>query len=238
MQGCEPLERTNQQRAGMGKRYQHPSALTGDGEECGKERNRPPMSLYHDVMEARTPLIEAFGPLGITYYIGGSVSSSLHGMARRTQDVDVIADIGPAQVRSLVQALQNDYYVDEQAWQDAVRRGFPYNVLHLGTMLKVDLIPLKRRAFTREEARRAQTHVLEAGTRPVRVASAEDAVLTKLEWFEMGGRSSARQWNDILGIIKQQGAALDVPYLGQWADVLGVRDLLERALVEAGLKRP
>ncbi len=47
----------------------------------------------------------------------------------------------------------------------------------------------------------------------------------------MGGRSSARQWSDIFGIIKQQGAAHDVLYLAQWVDVLGVRDLLERALV-------
>lgn len=45
-------------------------------------------------------------------------------------------------------------------------------------------------------------------------------------------------WNDILGIMRQQGAALDVPYLMQWADVLGVRDLLEQALVEAGLRQP
>lgn len=196
------------------------------------------MSLYHEVMEALTPLIEAFERLGITYYIGGSVSSSLHGLARRTQDVDVIADIGPGQVSALVQALQSDYYVDEQAWRDAVRRGLPYNVIHLGTMLKVDLIPLKRRAFTREEARRAQPHVLEAGTRPVRVASAEDAILTKLEWFQLGGRSSGRQWTDILGVLQQQGTALDLPYLAYWADVLGVRDLLEQALVEAGLKQP
>lgn len=148
------------------------------------------MSMYHEVMEALTLLVEAFEQLGITYYIGGSVSSSLHGLARRTQDVDVIADIKPGQIRSLVQALQSDYYLDEQAWQDAVRRGFLYSVLHLKTMLKVDLIPLKQRAFTREEARRAQRYILEVGTRPVRVASAEDAILTKLEWFEMGGRSS------------------------------------------------
>ncbi len=47
----------------------------------------------------------------------------------------------------------------------------------------------------------------------------------------MGERSSARQWNDILGIMKQQGVTLDVPYLAQWADVLGVRDLLERNLL-------
>jgi hypothetical protein len=196
------------------------------------------MSLYHDVIEALTPLVEAFERLGIVYYIGGSVSSSLHGMARRTQDVDLIADLQPNQVRPLAQALQSDYYLDDQAWQDAVRRGLPYNVIHLNTMMKVDLIPLKRRAFTREEARRAQTQILEAGTRPVRVASAEDAILTKLEWFELGGRSSGRQWNDILGILKRQGAALDLGYLARWADALGVRDQLERALVEAGLKQP
>jgi hypothetical protein len=196
------------------------------------------MSIYHDVMDALTPLVDAFEQLGIAYYIGGSVSSSLHGLARRTQDVDVIVDIGANQVRLLVQRLQRDYYVDEQAWQDAVRRGLPYSVIHLGTMLKIDLMPLKRRSFTREEASRAQAHVLEAGTRPVRVASAEDAILTKLEWFDMGGRSSSRQWNDILGIIKQQGAALDFSYLAQWADVLGVRDLLDQALVEAGFKQP
>src|SRR5262249_49802165 len=136
-----------------------------------------------------------------------SVSSSLHGVARQSQDVDVIADIRPDQVSALVQALQRDYYIDEQAWQAAIRHGQPYNVIHLHNMLKVDLIPLKRRAFTREEARRAQPHLLEAGTRPVRIASAEDAVLTKLEWFEMGGRSSGRLWNDILGIMRRQGAA-------------------------------
>jgi hypothetical protein len=50
--------------------------------------------------------------------------------------------------------------------------------------------------------------------------------------------ADARQWNDIVGIIKQQGAALDVAYLTQWAHVLGVRDLLERVLVEAGLNQP
>ena len=196
------------------------------------------MAMYHDVMEALTPLVDAFEQLGIEYYIGGSVSSSLHGLARRTQDVDVIAAIGSSQVRLLVQRLQRDYYVDEQAWQDAVRRGLPFSVIHLGTMLKIDLMPLKRRAFTREEANRAQAHILEAGTRPVRVASAEDAILTKLEWFEMGGRSSSRQWNDILGIMKQQGTALDFPYLAQWAEALGVREMLEQALVEAGFKQP
>ena len=74
------------------------------------------MSLYHEVIEALLPLLQAFDQLGISYYIGGSVSSSLHGLPRRTQDVDVIVDIPLAQVHSLFQLLQSEYYLDEQRW--------------------------------------------------------------------------------------------------------------------------
>ncbi|HET8850915.1 MAG TPA: hypothetical protein VFN02_00160 [Ktedonobacteraceae bacterium] len=73
------------------------------------------MSLYHEIVEALVPLVNEFEQHGIVYYIGGSVSSSLHGIARRTNDVDIIAQIRPPQVRALVQALQHDYYVDEAA---------------------------------------------------------------------------------------------------------------------------
>ena|SRR5579859_3905068 len=175
------------------------------------------MSIYREIIEALNPLINAFDQIGIFYYVGGSVSSSLHGIGRRTQDVDVIADIQLYQVQRLVQILQNDYYVDEQALSDTVKRSLPYNIIYLGTMMKIDLMPLKQRAFTQEEARRAQDHVLEAGTRALRIAAAEDAILTKLEWFNMGGRTSPRQWNDILGVLKQQGTKLDLHYLDIYA---------------------
>lgn len=60
------------------------------------------MSVYHEIIEALKPLINAFDQIGIFYYIGGSVSSSLHGVYRRTLDVDVIADIQPYRVQRLV----------------------------------------------------------------------------------------------------------------------------------------
>jgi len=107
----------------------------------------------------------------------------------------VIAAIEPEQVHSLVLALQHEYYLDEQAWKDSVRRALPYNVIHLNTMMKVDLIPLKQRALTREEARRAHPQTLEAGTRPVRIASAEDAVLTKLEFQHVTSTLTLLQQN-------------------------------------------
>jgi hypothetical protein len=43
---------------------------------------------------------------------------------------------------------------------------------------------------------------------------------------------SERQWRDVLGVMKIQQGALDVDYLREWAEHLGVSDLLERALEE------
>ncbi len=67
----------------------------------------------------------------------------------------------------------------------------------------------------------------------VSVASAEDTLLAKLEWYRMGGEVSERQWRDVLGALKVQAGALDLEYLHRWASELGVDDLLERALTQS-----
>ena len=61
------------------------------------------------------------------------------------------------------------------------------------------------------------------------VASPEDMILTKLEWFRKGGEVSDRQWRDVRGLLKLQAGELDDAYLSKWAGTLGVDDLLERA---------
>ena len=187
------------------------------------------------IFDAITPIVEALEHLGVNYHIGGSVASSIYGIIRATIDADLVANLELKHVRPLVKLLEADYYIDEDSVRDAVKRRGSFNAIYLDTMLKVDVFIPKSRLFDQEELRRIQLQPLIEGFRPFYVASPEGTILNKLEWYRMGGEVSDRQWNDILGVLKVQGANLDMAYLQRWAVALKVSDLLERALVDAGL---
>ncbi len=179
-------------------------------------------------------VIEALEALDVPYLIGGSLASAVHGVARATLDTDLVADLRSEHAEPLAEALGDAFYVDVEAIRDAIRRRSSFNVIHLETMFKVDVFACKWRPFDQVQFERRRAQVI--ATEPERtayVASPEDTVLTKLEWYRMGGEVSDRQWRDVLGVLKVQGERLDLAYLRRWAVTLGVADLLERALTEA-----
>lgn len=189
-----------------------------------------------EILAAITPIVKAFEQLEITYHIGGSVASSAYGFIRATIDADLVAELRMEHVRPLVKQLEADYYIDADAVRDAIRRRSSFNAIHLDTMMKFTVFIPKTRPFDQEELRRVRQAALVEGTRPFYMASPEGTILNKLEWYRMGGEVSDGQWNDILGVLKVQATALDMAYLQRWARALQVTDLLERALVDAGLK--
>jgi hypothetical protein len=73
--------------------------------------------------------------------------------------------------------------------------------------------------------------------RRLHVHPPEDILLQKLRWYRLGAEVSDRQWRDVAAIVRVQGARLDRAYLREGANILGVSDLLERALGEAPPER-
>ncbi|HJT56197.1 MAG TPA: hypothetical protein VJ761_06870 [Ktedonobacteraceae bacterium] len=192
----------------------------------------PPFALF-----AMVPVVDAFEQLGVPYYIGGSVASLHYGIYRTTADADLIANLRVEHVKPLVRLLKGTYYIDEDMIRDAIQHRSEFNVLHLETMFKVDVFIQKARSFDQEVRRRVQRNTLKTidENRLFYLESPEDVILNKLEWYKMGGGVSDRQWNDILGVLKVQGATLDIAYLRKWAATLDVTELLDRALEDAGL---
>ena len=168
--------------------------------------------------------------LGIAYHLGGSYASSIHGVPRQTQDVDLVVDVDESSVADLLARLPDGYYRDLESAREAVRSRGSFNLVHLASGVKLDLFVVGAGPFDRQELSRSREVVLPSvPDRPLRVKSAEDTILRKLQWFRRGGEVSDRQWGDVRGILQSQGSALDFDYLDRWARTLGIDDLLERA---------
>ncbi|MCK5075539.1 MAG: hypothetical protein KAR38_04140 [Calditrichia bacterium] len=191
-----------------------------------------------DILQAIRPIISAFDKLSIPYYISGSIASSIYGIARATMDVDIVADIKIENTSSLKQILENEYYIDENMIKDAIRKFSSFNLIHLETMIKIDVFIHKRQSYQEESLRRKQKDTLEDSedASEFYFSSPEDIILNKLQWYEIGNRISERQWLDVIGVIKVQHKNLDDGYLRKWGKDLGLLDLLIKAFHEAGLE--
>ena len=106
--------------------------------------------------------------------------------------------------------------------------------MHLESVQKVDLFVLGDGVLDRRQLEgRVRVVVTDDPPRELWIGSAEDQVLRKLSWYRSGGEVSDRQWRDVVGILAVQGSRLDAEQLRAVAEVLGLSDLLERALAEA-----
>jgi hypothetical protein len=174
----------------------------------------------------------AFESLRIPYLIGGSVASSARGIGRATFDTDIVARIAPEQVDPFASRLGKDWYVDREAAQRGIASGRAFNVIHMWSSDKYDIFPAAG-AFHISQLERASLTPLETEGDVVEcpVATAEDILLAKLQWYRLGGEVSDRQWNDVLGVLAAN-PGFDLAYAREWARQLQVEDLLEKALAE------
>lgn len=163
---------------------------------------------------------------GIPYMLTGSLACSMYGEPRSTNDIDIVIEPTRPQLMALVQLFQRlGMFAQPEAALAAFHNWTQFNVMDSRNCWKVDLIFRKRREFSATEFQRRETHEVQ-GMR-LTVATAEDVVLSKLEWNKIG--ESERQLNDVAGILKLRSDTLDFDYIEHWVDVLDLRQQWDAA---------
>jgi len=189
--------------------------------------------MSNDPVSITVQVTQALEKIGVLYFIGGSLASTFYGMIRTTQDSDIIADLHEDHISSLASELQKDFYLDTEMILEAIQHRSCFNIIHRETMFKVDIFIPSPRPFILLQFARARREMLSSTQELAAfVASAEDTLLAKLEWYRLGGEVSDRQWRDVLGVLKIQAGSLDLAYLYKTAKEINVLDLLEQALKE------
>ena len=150
----------------------------------------------------------------------GSLAMSFYARPRMTRDIDLVVALEAVQAEQLAGALGADYYVDIGAVTAALRAARPWNIIHMPSIVKIDLIPRKDTPYRRAEFERRRRVEL-AGV-PLWIVSVEDLILSKLEWSRES--RSEQQRRDVRLLLE---APLDRTYVNDWAARLGLDGLLQ-----------
>jgi hypothetical protein len=157
---------------------------------------------------------------GISYMLTGSLAMSYYARPRMTRDIDLVVAFESVKIEQLTGRLGAEYHADAGAVAASLRSGRPWNIIHVPSVVKIDLIPRKDTAYRRAEFERRRRVEL-AGV-PLWIVSIEDLILSKLEWSRES--RSEQQRRDVALLL---AAPLDRAYLDQWAARLGLEGLLK-----------
>lgn len=169
-----------------------------------------------------------FERLGAPYRIVGSMASMAYSEPRFTNDIDFLVDLKTEHVATLVAEFPGpEFYLAAMAAEDAIRQRRQFNILHIPSGLKLDIIQRKDTEFSRLDITHGQ-RLTNHGYYDAWFGSAENVILMKLRYFQEGG--SDKHLRDVASVLLVQDQAIDRNYVTKWAESLGI--LAEWELVQ------
>jgi len=204
---------------------------SGKGRRRGAKRPVAPcMRLsYHSFMLSELEILKdvcsRLDKARIEYMLTGSMAMNYYAQPRMTRDIDIVAELEESDAGKLTSLFEPEYFVPEDALRTALRERSMFNLLHLESVVKVDLIVRKPAPYRRTEFARRMKVQLPGFT--AWLVSREDLILSKLAWAK--DTESELQMRDVRNLLSLE---VDMGYLRQWAPKLGVSELLEDCLRE------
>lgn len=135
------------------------------------------MSAELEVLQDAVSRLEG---AAIAYMLTGSVALSYYAEPRMTRDIDLVVELADRDPASVVALFAPEYYVAEADVARAIAARAMFNILHLGKIVKLDIIVRKDTAYRRREfERRARVRLpgFDAW-----IVSRENLILSKLAW--------------------------------------------------------
>lgn len=175
------------------------------------------MSDELDVLKSVTAQLDG---AGIPYMVTGSMAANFYTVPRMTRDINLVIELSERDVDRVTRLFQEEYYVDRDMVQRAIRDQAMFNMIHNALVVKVDCVVRKETDYRREEFGRRRA-VSIAG-RQVFIVSPEDLILSKLDWAKES--RSQVQLDDVRNLLRSV-QELDRAYLTRWADRLGLSSL-------------
>jgi hypothetical protein len=179
---------------------------------------------YLEVLSAAVNAL-SFPPL--PYCLIGALALGAYGRPRATHDVDLLVLTDSATSHSYLDPLRAKGFVVAADWHEAnpMARNVVMRLKHTSAPdFPLDLIfatsPLHKNALERRKS-------IDLHRTQVSVSSAEDLILLKLS------ASRPRDFDDVMGIVGNAGASLDLDYLWSWAERLGLQSELHYVLISA-----
>jgi len=170
-------------------------------------------------------VVEILNEHEVPYMLVGSLSTNFHSVVRSTKDADIVVDANLGETGRLLARECDQLSLDPQFGFESVTATRKLVLrTQQGDEFIVELFGISDDPHDQERfGRRLCVDWL---GRPTWIASAEDALVTKLRWSLSIGRE--KDVADARNLIASKGDALDWPYVETWCDRHGTRPLLDR----------
>ena len=163
----------------------------------------------------------------IPFMLTGAWSVIYYARPRASHDIDLVVELKEKEIPRILKVfkkLSSKYLVQLDDIKDAIEKKDMFNIIHLPTMLKIDFWLLKDDLFDKERfSRRKKVKLL---GQSMWIASAEDAILKKLEWYKMS--KLEKHLIDAAFVYQIQEKNLDNNYLKKWVKKMKLRGLFNK----------
>jgi len=153
----------------------------------------------------------------------GSLASNSYGRPRSTRDADFVVAIGDKAIDAIGSRVGPVLKLDPQTSFETVTATMRWRLRAASGGFEVELFALT--TDPHDIARFSRRTAIRYESLSTWIPTAEDVIVQKLRWAARGRRQ--KDIEDVRYVLLVSGDGLDWPYLRQWCDQHGSRELLE-----------